>query len=259
MIEWECEATVLALRPFGEGHAIVTVLSAEQGVASGLVQGGAGRRAAPVLQPGNRVAVRWRARLADQLGRMNVEPLKDRASRLFHDRLGLAGLTAVCAVTAGALPEREPAPGVDAGLEVLLDVLERPEIWPAVFVRYELGLLEALGFGLDLSRCAVTGSRDDLTHVSPRSGRAVSREAAEPYKDRLLVLPPFLLASQMPGPDPAEVVQGLDLTAYFLARHGFEARNVPLPEARQRLRDRFAALQEDGAPEDGDPEPGLLR
>jgi DNA repair protein RecO (recombination protein O) len=141
-------------------------------------------------------------------------------------------------VAAGALPEREPHPGAFLALEALTSALLMPEIWPAVYVRYEAGLLQDLGFGLDLTKCASTGSTDDLTHVSPRTGRAVSAAAAEPYKDRLLPLPPFLLGAQA-GLAAGDVGLGLDLTGHFLETFVFAVMNKPLPPARVWLIDRL--------------------
>jgi DNA repair protein RecO (recombination protein O) len=163
-------------------------------------------------------------------------------SALFDDPLALAGLAAAAAVAAGALPEREPHPGAFYALEALVEALANADIWPAVFVRFEAGLLQDLGFGLDLSRCAATGVLDNLAYVSPRTGRAVSAEAGEPYKDRLLPLPPFLLSSQG-RLRQGDVGAGIALTGHFLEQFVFAALNRPLPPARLWLIDR---LQEAG-------------
>jgi DNA repair protein RecO (recombination protein O) len=160
-------------------------------------------------------------------------------SALFDDRLALAGLAAAAAVAAGALPERESHPGAYLAFEALTEALTHPDIWPAVFVRFEAGLLQELGFGLDLSKCAATGTLDDLIYVSPRTGRAVSREAGEPYKDRMLKLPPFMLGAQA-GLGPGDVGAGLALTAHFLEVFVFNPMNRPLPPARLWLVDRLA-------------------
>jgi len=145
-------------------------------------------------------------------------------------------------VAAGALPEREPHPGAYHAFEALIGALVHPDIWPAVFVRFEAGLLQDLGFGLDLSRCAATGSTDDLIYVSPRTGRAVSRDAGEPYADRLLTLPPFLLSAQG-GLRPGDIGAGLDLTGHFLSQFVFAPLNRPLPPARIWLIDRLTDAQ----------------
>jgi DNA repair protein RecO (recombination protein O) len=193
----------------------------------------------PFLQAGARVTVRFRARTAEQLGSASLEPAGEGPAALFDDRLALAGLSAAAAVAAGALPEREPHPGAFLGLEALMGALAAPEIWPAVYVRFEAGLLADLGFGLDLSRCAVTGAVDDLVWVSPRTGRAVSAAAGASFKDRLLALPRFLLSSQG-GLAAGDVGAGLAITGHFLERFVFSPLNRPLPPARHWLSDRLA-------------------
>jgi DNA repair protein RecO (recombination protein O) len=180
----------------------------------------------------------YRARVADQLGSARLEGEGEGASALFDDPLALSALAAAAALVAGALPEREPHPGAFFAFEALASALADPEIWPAVLVRFEMGLLQELGFGLDLSRCAVTGSPDDLVWVSPRTGRAVSAAAGEPYRDRLLVLPPFLLSAQR-GLSPGDIAAGLALTGQFLRDFVFAPLNRPLPQARARLIERL--------------------
>ena len=238
-MEFEDEGFVLAARPHGETGAIVEVLTARHGRWVAHVAGGASRRLKPILQPGSRVRMSYRARVADQLGSARLEGEGEGASALFDDPLALAGLAAASAVVAGALPEREPHDGAFFAMEALVAALTRPEIWPAVLVRFEMGLLQELGFGLDLSRCAVTGSADDLVWVSPRTGRAVSRAAGEPYRDRLLPLPPFLLSAQG-GLAPGDIAAGLTLTGRFLQDFVFAALNRPLPPARARLIERLS-------------------
>jgi len=159
-------------------------------------------------------------------------------SALFDDPLALTGLAAAAAVAQGALPEREPHPGAFLAFEALISAFAVPEVWPAVFVRFEAGLLEDLGFGLDLSRCAATGAVDDLVWVSPRTGRAVSRAAGEPYADKLLKLPPFLLGAQA-GLGEGDVGAGLDLTGHFLEQFVFHPLDRPLPPARVWMIDRL--------------------
>ena len=237
-MEFEDDAFVLSARPFGESGAIVEMLTAQRGRYAAHVAGGASRRLRPILQAGARVTARYRARAADQLGSAVLEPVGEGPSALFDDPLALAGLAAAAAVSAGALPEREPHPGAFLAFEALTQALAIPQIWPAVFVRFEAGLLQDLGFGLDLSRCAATGVLDDLVYVSPRTGRAVSREAGEPYKDKLLALPRFLLSSQQ-GLSPGDIGAGLALTAHFLEAFVFGPLNRPLPPARLWLVDRL--------------------
>lgn len=238
-MEFEDDAFVLSARAHGETGAIVELLTARHGRYAAHVAGGASRRMKPFLQAGARVLLHYRARVSDQLGSAALEPVGEGPSALFDDPLALAGLSAAASVAAAALPEREPHPGAFLAFEALSEALAIPDVWPAVFVRFEAGLLQDLGFGLDLSKCAATGAVDDLIYVSPRTGRAVSREAGEPYKDRLLALPPFMLSSQG-GLSAGDVRAGLDLTAHFLELFVFGPLNRPLPPARLWLVDRLS-------------------
>ncbi len=238
-MEFEDEAFVLSARPHGETGAIVELITRGHGKYAAHVAGAASRRMKPFLQAGAKVTLRYRARTSDQLGSAALEAAGEGPSALFDDRLALAGLAAAAAVAAGALPEREPHPGAYLGLEALIAALADASVWPAVYVRYEAGLLADLGFGLDLSKCAVTGSPDDLVYVSPRTGRAVSAAAGAPYAERLLALPAFMLSAQG-GLGAGDVGAGLTLTAHFLERFVFAPLNRPLPPARHWLVDRLA-------------------
>jgi DNA repair protein RecO (recombination protein O) len=237
-MEFEDDAFVLSARSHGETGAIVEMLTQRHGKYAAHVAGAASRRMKPFLQPGARVTAQFRARTADQLGSATLEPAGEGPSVLFDDPVALAGLSSAAAVAGGALPEREPHPGAFLGFEAFMAALEAPEIWPAVYVRFEAGLLADLGFGLDLSRCAVTGSPDDLVYVSPRTGRAVSADAGGPYKDRLFALPRFLLSSQG-GLARGDIAAGLVITGHFLERYVFAPLNRPLPPARHWLFDRL--------------------
>ncbi|MDR3499969.1 MAG: DNA repair protein RecO [Parvibaculum sp.] len=239
-MEWRDDGIVLSTRPYGETGAIVELLTREHGRHLGLVRGGAGRRHKGMLQPGNGLAVHWRARLSEHLGSYTAETVKPRAGVLMDDSFALTGLSAACAV-AGLVPEREAHPALYEGFELLLDTMEDADIWPAVFVRFELGLLQELGFGLDLAQCAATGSRDDLAYVSPRSGGAVSRSAGEAYRDRLFRLPQFLIGAQAGKANPEDIAEGLRITGHFLERHLYAPQDRHLPDARIRLMERFAA------------------
>jgi DNA repair protein RecO (recombination protein O) len=237
-MEFEDDAFVLSARAHGETGAVVELLTERHGKHAAFVAGGASKRMKPFLQAGAPVIARYRARTSEQLGSASLEPVGEGPSALFDDPLALAGLNAAAADAAGALPEREPHPGAYLAFQALSHALTNPDIWPAVFVRFEAGLLEELGFALDLSKCASTGSTDDLVYVSPRTGRAVSRQAGEPYKDRLLALPPFLLSSQSRLGE-GDVAAGLALTAHFLEAFIFNPMNRPLPPARVWLVDRL--------------------
>ena len=236
-MDWESEGYILSVKKHGETSAIIDVFTPDKGRHLGLVRGGVSRRSRPVLQPGNKVKVAWRGRLSEHLGAYTVEALSARAAELMDDRLSLSGLNAICAVARECLPEREPHIDVYSALEVLIENLHDPEIWPALYVRWEAGLLTAMGYGLDLKSCAATGVNDNLTHVSPRSGRAVSASAAEPYKDKLLTLPGFLLGR--PYAPLADVADGLSLTGYFLETRVQWGVNKTLPEARTRMIERL--------------------
>lgn len=237
-MEWRDQGAVLAVRRHGESSAIVELFAAAHGRHAGVVRGGAGRRLAPLLQPGAQLEVTWRARLEDHLGAYTVEPLRSRAE-LMADRAALAGLNAVTALLHFALPEREPHPVLYQRTMTMLDMLGGSELWPLAYLRWEMALLEELGFGLDLSACAVTGTREDLAYVSPKSGRAVSAEGAGEWAERLLPLPPEMLGA---GDGSREnVLAGLRTTGHFLSRWLAPALgDRPLPEARARLIERLA-------------------
>ena len=238
-MEFHEEAFVLSARAHGDTGVVVDLLTETHGRQSAYVAGGASRRMKPFLQPGARVIADYRARTSDHLGSARLEPVGEGPSALFDDGLALTGLAAAAAVAQGALPEREPHPGAFLAFEALMAAFQIPAVWPAIFVRFEAGLLEDLGFGLDLSRCAVTGSMDDLVWVSPRTGRAVSREAGAPYADKLLKLPPFMLGAQA-GLGEGDVRSGLDLTGHFLEQFVFHPQNKPIPSARVWLVDKLA-------------------
>lgn len=239
-MEWSDDAVVLSARRHGETSAVAMLLTAGHGRHAGLVRGAASPRMRGFLQCGTLVTARWSARLADHLGRFDLEPHRTSAAALFDDAGRLAGLASAAAVAERSLPERQHYPGVYDGFLALIEALAVPELgdaWLAVYVRWELNLLRALGFGLDLSRCAVSGRRTDLAYVSPRTGRAVSLEAGEPWADRLLPLPGFLLEGG--DVDRDALVAGLGLTGHFLARHVFGPAGQPPPPARDRLVSRW--------------------
>ena len=241
-MEWNDSAIVLSARPHGESGTILDVLTRGHGRHAGLVRGSKSRA---LLQAGNGLSVHWRARLAEHLGSFTLELAAARAGALMEDRAALMGLNAFAAVAAAALPERLAyAPVFDAA-EILLTAMMDGDFahWAPLYVRWEAGLLEALGFGLDLTRCAATGGTDDLIYVSPRSGRAVSRAGGADYADRLLPLPAFLLGAQN-LPDLAATRDGLLLTGHFLAARVLHPHGREMPAARMRL-DAFAGHESD--------------
>lgn len=218
---------------------IAEVFTPSQGRHAGVIRGGTSRKLAPILQPGAQLDIAWKARLEDHMGNFAVEPLRSRAAQVMGDRISLAGLNAVTGLLCYALPEREPHRKLYARTEALLDLLGQPDLWPLAYLHWELALLEEMGFGLDLNRCVVTGAREGLTYISPRSGRAVTRQGAGEWADRLLPLPACLMGIGA-APD-REIAEGFRVTGHFLnERLAPELGRKPLPEARQRFVDLFA-------------------
>ncbi|MBT3360696.1 MAG: DNA repair protein RecO [Rhodospirillales bacterium] len=236
-MEWVDQGIVLSSRRHGESSAIVTLLTRRYGRHAGLVRGGSGKRLRGILQPGNTVQARWRARLPEHLGSMTCELSHSFAASVMDDADRLAALSSACALAEAALPEREVHEAVFDGLLILLGAIEN-DTWPTVYVHWEIGLLGELGFGLDLSECAATGRNDQLAYVSPKSGRAVSLAAGEAYKTKLLPLPAFLVSPDGKG-DLGEVADGLRLSGYFLERHVLAHHDQGLPAARRRLAARL--------------------
>jgi DNA repair protein RecO (recombination protein O) len=233
-MEWSDIGIVLGARRHGETSAVVELMTREHGRHLGLVRGGSGARHAAVLQAGNLVSATWRARLDEHLGNYAIEGLDLRAASYLstaHALYGLNHLAALCRL----LPERDPHRPVFDLLEHTIAELAEPAPAAALVAQFELALLAELGFGLDLLSCAATGTTADLVYVSPKSGRAVSRSAGEPWRDKLLTLPAFLGATDPGAPSAAELRDGFALTGFFLARHVFEPRGEPLPDARHHF------------------------
>lgn len=236
MIEWRDEGAVLAVRPFGENSVILEVFTPTMGRHAGIVRGGTSRKLAPVLQPGAQVSVAWKARLDQHLGAFTVEPIRSRAAQAMGDRLALAGLNAVCGLLAVVLPEREAHVLLYDRTVQLLDLLGQSDVWPLAYLRWEQAVLEEMGFGMDLSACAVRGVNEDLAFVSPRTGRAVSRDAAGEWADRLLLLPPVLAGKG--DANAHEIVKALSTTGFFIEKRLMRALgDRAVPAARQRLID----------------------
>ncbi len=240
-MQWTDEGVILSVRPHAETAAVVEVFTRQHGRHLGLVHGGRSRKVRPVLQIGNHVDVSWKARLSDQLGVMTVEPRRGYGVEVMDDAAALAAVMSICALSR-ALAERDPHPNLFEVTLFVLGFLDDAELWPPLYVRWELALLDEFGFGLELTRCAVTGGATDLVYVSPKSGRAVSLEAGEAYKDRLLPLPAFLRGSPGNGVQTSDILAGLDLSAHFLAARLFDPRDASLPEPRSRLRALLAKV-----------------
>ncbi len=236
MITWTDDAALLTTRPFGETSVIIEVFSEAHGRSAGVVKGGTSRKIAPHLQPGAQLSVTWKARLDEHLGSFTVEPLRSRAAMAMADRLSLSGLNAVCALLSLVLPEKEAHPALFTRTVNLLDLLGQSEVWPLAYLRWEETLLTDLGFGLDLSTCAVTGATDDLIYVSPKSGRAVSAAGAGDWADRMLPLPPVLAGEG--DATGAEIAKALGTTGYFIEHHLLRSLgDRTMPPARARLVD----------------------
>ncbi len=240
MEQWQGQSIILAVRGHGENGAIVSLLSREHGRQSGYIRGAHSAKNRGTLEIGNIVDANWRVRTSDSLGYLTLELSHSTASRIMQDALKLSALQSACALCDSALPEREGYAGLYNGLAALLDILEK-DIWAQGYVMWEIALLKELGFALDLSRCAAGGDSQNLGYVSPKTGRAVSLEAAQPYKDKLLLLPEFL-KPQGKTSGESDVITGLNLTRYFLEHWVFAQHNKGLPEARRRLDLRFAEV-----------------
>jgi len=235
----ESRAIVCVVRPHAEHGAVVRAFTPEAGIQAGYVRGGRSRRLRPILQPGNLTQAEFRARTDEQLAQLSVELVQSRAP-LFVEPLPAAAVEWLCTLTAVALPEGQHYPRLFAALDGLLVAIEAASAardWAAALARYELLILSELGFGLDLAQCAATGTRDDLRFVSPKSGRAVSGEAAAGYRDRLFPLPAFLLGGGTAGWD--EIFDGLRITGHFLARDLLIERQADALAVRERLIERL--------------------
>lgn len=238
MEQWQDKAIILAVRPHGENGAVVSLLTAENGRQAGYVRGAFSSRNRGALEVGSIVDANWQSRVEGNLGTLSLELSRSIAALVMQDPLRLAALQSACALCDQALPEKEGHAGLYQGLLAFFDMFDS-EIWGAAYVIWELALLRELGFSLDLSRCAGGGHKDNLSYVSPKSGCAVSAEAGEPYRDKLLRLPEFLKHNKSRNFAEIDVLTGLEMTGYFLENWVFAHHRSGIPEARQRLRLRF--------------------
>ena len=233
-MEWEDKGVILSTRAHGESSVVVELLTKKHGRHSGLVRGGQSRKKKALLQTGNHVLASWKARLSEHLGTYTLELDKSFSATLLSDRTALSGISTLSAL-AHLLPEREPHEGLYQSCLVIFEHIDNEEIWPLLLVRWELALLNELGFGLDLSQCTATGNKEQLKYVSPKTGRAVSLTAGEPYKDKLLLLPSFLIRSRDNSYSKEELYTGFELTGFFLDKYIFKPKGQMLPDARSRL------------------------
>ena len=235
VMEWNDEGVVISVRRHGEMAWVVDLLTAEHGRHAGFVHGKNKSRERNGLQLGNQVDARWRSRLIEQLGTYNCELIKARSAILFHDPIRLIAMSSVCGMCYLGISERVPCRDIFDGVIRFLDVLEQGKQWYSLYVTWELELLSQLGFGLDLKSCAITGRPDNLSYVSPRTGRAATREAAKPYSDRLMRLPQFMVDKKYSSPSFKDIIQGLTITGHFLERNLMQPQGRKFPRARLRL------------------------
>ena len=238
-MNWTDEGIVLSARKHGENAAIVTLMTKENGRHAGLVRGGSASRTRGIYQTGNLVSADWRARLSEHLGTYNCELLQPNAALLMNERLPLLALSSAAALVERFLPERAPHPDTFTSLIALIRILRGDENWLPRYVEWELGLLNQLGYGLDLTSCAATGVTEGLVYVSPRTGCAVSKDAGEPYRKKLFDLPPFFKYDN-PFPGSEDIRMGLRITGHFLSRCAKDADAGELPRSRARFVDRAA-------------------
>jgi DNA repair protein RecO (recombination protein O) len=239
MAGWQAAGIILSASRFGEGGLILSIFVAERGLRRGLARGAAKSRQRGLYEPGNQVTATWNARLAEQLGSFRVEPDRFVAAAFMDDALRLACLGAALSVADMALPEQAAHPASYAALMALLDALIEDESFLQLYLRFELVLLTELGFGLDLSRCALTGTTEDLAYVSPRTGKAASLQAGAIYRDRLLPLPRMLGGVIEAANEIEDLLAGLRISGHFLERHVLEAKGPALSAARQLFIDRL--------------------
>jgi DNA repair protein RecO (recombination protein O) len=240
-MEWRDVGLVISTRRHGERDAIIEAMTETHGRHLGLVRGGRSPRIAPALQPGNRVSLVWRARLEDHLGAFTVETLESRAGQIMATPMMLHAIQHL-ALLIRLLPERDPHPAIYQVADGIAALAAEPLMLTAMLVRFEALILSELGFGLDLEACAATGGRDDLAYVSPRTGRAVSREAGAPWAAKLLPLPPFMLGQDLAPITPTAIAEGFRLTGFFLDRHVFEPRAIVERQSRSAIVSLLATL-----------------
>lgn len=231
-MQWQDEAIIIGVKRHGETSVVAELMTRERGRHLGLVRSGRSRSMQPVLQPGNRVEAVWRARLDEHLGELKLEPVRLRAAKLMETATAVYGVQAMGALLR-LLPERDPHPHLFDALDIILDTMDDPADAGELFVRFELAVLNDLGYGLDLTECAATGVRQNLLYVSPKSGRAVCGEAGAPYADRMLALPAFLGEGPKPAADRESMLAAFRLTQFFLHRHVYEPRGITANDARE--------------------------
>lgn len=230
-------AIVLLMKRRSAKSAIITVLTHKHGIYSGYIS--INKRLFCALQIGNILQIEWSARLSTQLGLLYFELLESMSAFFLHNPNKILALCAVAKTLAKTLPERVPQRKIyDAFYSVLL-CMKRSRQWMAQYIKLELIILEQLGFGLELKKCPVTCSTQDLRFISPKTGRAISYTAGTPYKDKLLHLPQALydINNDIECVQHIETqfVKCLEVINYFLYKHCFEPSNIHIPIERELL------------------------
>lgn len=248
-MDWRDDGIVLSTRKLGENSVRLSVLTRDYGRHAGMVRGATSKSMRGTLEPGNEVRVGWSARLAEHLGQFRCELTGAHAADILLQPGPLMAMSSACAMLDATLPEREAHPDLYHGTIALLGGL-KVEQWLPSYIRWEIGLLEELGYGLALNRCAATNADTDLAYVSPKSGRAVSEIAGNAYRDRLLPLPAFLASGRASQSRKDvglahQLRDGLKLTGFFIHRDIFEAKGVKPVAARDRLVSHVWRLNDD--------------
>lgn len=239
MEQWQDQGIVLSSRRHGESGAIVTLLTQARGRYVGYVRGAQGTKMRGALEAGNLVEATWQSRVAENMGAYTLDLISNPAVHILHDPLRLSALQAACALCDAALPEREAHAGLFNGTLALFEAMKNNDIWGAAYVMWEIAFLRELGFSLGLGTCAAGSDDPDLAYVSPNTGRAVSRSAGQPYKDKLLPLPAFL-SPQGGDITPQDITAALQMTGYFLEHWAFTHHSHGIPAPRLLLAERFA-------------------
>ena len=236
-MKWEDEGILLSSRRHGEHNAIIEVLTPGHGRHAGLVKYAYSQKNVNLLEPGMQLNLVWNARLQEQLGVFSIDKVKSRTSALIKSKQILLAFNSIISLLLLSLPDREPFKKIYETTVDLIDSMQDDNCWLSSYVRWELFMLAELGFGLDLSKCAVTGKNVDLIYVSPKTGRAVSAGAGRKWDNKLLRLPKFLTESEdLIETDTALISSGMILTGYFYEKWALKAlEKKSLPAARQRF------------------------
>ena len=236
-MEWQDNGYVISTKKFGESSVILDAFTRERGRFQGMVKGGMGRSKRSVLQAGNYVKLTWRARLEDQLGQYQVEAIKLNTGYILSSKLAPLGLSSLCELLK-KLPDRQAYTQLYDGFETVLEHLIEDENWLPLLIKWQVGFLQQMGYGLDLTQCAVTGTTENLTYISPKTGRAVCEDVGLPYKGKLFTIPPFIIGDFEQEITPDHLFEGMKITEYFIKKHVYDVQNLPFPEAQKLLIDR---------------------